>query len=81
MKQDLKRQHCNPKDLTMQTMFRSLSAMTSIHQHNKESKLMHDGGMQHSADQVGQERRQLLSEFISKADPFCLDREPVQVRQ
>ena len=30
--------------------------MTSIHQHNKGSKLMHDGGMQHSADPVGQER-------------------------
>ena len=79
VKQDLKRQHCSPKDLTMQTMFRSLTAMSTLHQHNRESKLLHVGGMRHSADLVGDGRRQQISEIISKADPFSSEREPVKV--
>ena len=81
MKKELKRQHCSPKDITLQTMVSSLTAMTGLHQHNNQSKLIHDPGMQHSADLVGEERRLLLSEIISSADPFNMSREPVQVNQ
>ena len=80
VKRDLKQQHCSPKDITIQTLVRSLTAMTSLHLHNQQSKCIHSPGMQHSADLVGDERRLLLSEVIAEADPFSMTRDPVQVR-
>ena len=80
MKHALVEQHCGLDDVTIQTLVRSLTAMTSLHLHNSESKLQHSAGMQHSADLVGDERRLLLSEAISAADPFNMTRDPVQVR-
>ena len=80
VKKELKRQHCSPKDITLQTMVSSLTAMTGLHQHNNQSKLIHSPGMQHSADLVGDERRMLLSEVITDADPFSMARDPVEVK-
>ena len=80
VKQDLKQQHCSLNDISIQTLVRSLTAMTSLHLHNSQSRLQHTAGMQHSADMVGDERRMLLSETITAADPFNTARDPVQVR-
>ena len=52
--------------------------MTQLHNHNCASKLLHTSGMQHSADLVGEERRELLSEVVTAADPFNESRAPVQ---
>ena len=80
MKRDITQQHCSPKDITIQTLVRSLTAMTNLHLHNNQSKLLHSPGMQHSADLVGDERRMLLSEVITDADPFSMARDPVEVK-
>lgn len=78
VKQDLKQQHCSPSDIQVQTLVRALTAMTQLHNHNCSSKLLHTPSMQHSADLVGEERRELLLDVITAADPFNESRAPVQ---
>ena len=78
LKGGFKGQHCAPNDVQMQTLVRALTAMTQLHNHNSSAKLLPTQGMQHSADLVGDERRQLLSEFITEADPFNESRATVQ---
>ena len=78
VKGGFKGQHCGPNDIQMQTLVRALTAMTQLHNHNSSSKLLHTPGMQHSADLVGDERRELLSEIVTAADPFNESRAPVK---
>ena len=79
VKHNLQQQHCSLNDISIQMMVQSLTAMTLLHLHNSESKLQHTDGMQHSNDMVGNERRMILSETVSEADPFNMSRDPVQV--
>ena len=55
-------------------LFGSLSVLTTLHQHNLQSRLCFKAGMQSSRDLVGSERRQLVQREVSKADPFLLSR-------
>ena len=57
-------------------MFRSLSVLTSLHQHNMRSRLCFKAGMKASRDLVGDDRRRLVQEEITKVDPFNFSRSP-----
>ena len=51
--------------------------MRSLHEHNLKSRLFEFQKRYTSTDTVGEERRALLREIVSKADPFNLERPAV----
>ena len=76
-KKAIENQHTLVEDLKVQSLIQSLSVMTTIHDRNLKARLYTSAGMQRSRDLVGQERRQILREAITEADPFNLAREYV----
>ena len=58
-------------------MCRSLSVLTSLHQHNLRSRLCFTAGMKSSRDLVGDTKRELLQQAIDQADPFSSSRAEV----
>ena len=72
VKKAIKNQHTRIQDLQIQCLIQSLSVMTALHDRNLKARLYTTAGMQRSRDLVGQERRQILRDAISDADPFNL---------
>ena len=85
VKEAIKAQHSALNDLQIQTLirstitkhcqisntvFRSLSVLTSLHQHNLRSRLSFTAGMKSSRDLVGDEKRERVQQAVDKADPF-----------
>ena len=66
VKDAIKRQHSALRDLQIQTLIKSLSVMTSLHNHNLKSRLYETKGRQRSGDLVGKERMELLVELTSE---------------
>ena len=64
-------------DLTLQTLVRSLSVMTQLHNHNLKSRLYEVQSRHTSTDTVGVEKRTRLRELMNKTNPFNLERTPV----
>ena len=77
VKTAIKRQNSSLKDLQIQTIISSLTAMTKLYAHNNHSMLHYVASKQASADVVGAKRRQILASAVAQSDPFCLNREPV----
>ena len=70
VKKAILNQHSRVLDLQIQTLIRSLSVMTALHDRNLKARLFTSAGMQRSRDLVGTERRQILREAVRNADPF-----------
>ena len=70
-------QHSALRDLSVQTLIRSMSVMQAVHRHNLKSRLFEFQSRYTSSDTVGEEKRTLLKELIEKTDPFNLGRPPV----
>ena len=70
VKKAIKNQHSQVHDLQIQTLIKSLSAMTALHDRNLKARLFNSAGMQRSRDLVGAERRQILREAVRNANPF-----------
>lgn len=70
VKKAIKNQHSQVHDLQVQTLIKSLSVMTALHDRNLKARLFTSPGMQRSRDLVGTERRQILREAVKKAEPF-----------
>lgn len=77
VKTAIKKQNSSLKDLQIQTLISSLTAMTKLYVHNNHSMLQFVASKQESADVVGTKRRQILASAVAEADPFCLTRAPV----
>ena len=77
VKKAIKKQNSSLKDLQIQTLISSLTAMTKLYAHNSHSMLHYVASKQESADVVGAKRRQILASAVAESDPFCLNREPV----
>lgn len=77
VKKAIANQHTRVQDLQVQSLIQSLSVMTALHDRNLKARLFTSPGMQRSRDLVGQERRQILREAVTEADPFNLSREYV----
>ena len=77
MKAAIKKQNSALKDLQIQKLISSLTAMTKLYAHNNHSMLQYVASKQDSADVVGANRRQILASAVASADPFSLTREPV----
>ena len=77
VKTAIKKQNSSLKDLQIQTLISSITAMTQLHEHNNHSMLQFVERKQDSADVVGANRRQILALAVADADPFCLTRAPV----
>ena len=58
------------KSQVVNIIYRSLSVLTSLHQHNLRSRLSFTAGMKSSRDLVGDEKRERLQDAIDLADPF-----------
>ena len=75
VKKAIENQHTMIEDLKIQSLIQSLSVMTSLHDRNLKARLYTSAGMQRSRDLVGPERRQIMREAITAAEPFNLARE------
>ena len=78
VKTAMKKQNSSLKDLQIQTLISSLTAMTKLYVHNNHSMLQYVASKQKSADVVGVKRRKILAKAMVEADPFCLTRAPVR---
>ena len=70
-------QHSALRDLSVQTLIRSMSVMQGIHRHNLKARLFEFQSRHTSSDTVGEEKRALLAELVERSDPFNLGRAPV----
>ena len=77
VKTAIKKQNSSLKDLQIQTLISSLTAMSKLYAHNNHSMLHYVASKQDSADVVGANRRKVLASVVAESDPFCLNREPV----
>ena len=83
MKGALRRQHGNAlDDILIEKDIGGMSVLASIARHHEFSLMKGKKGKEHSHDYVGESARSILSEQISKLDPFNRTiREPVTFRQ
>ena len=65
------------QDLTVDKTVTSLSVINSITNHDLESMLTNSYSSSSCYDYIGEERRKLMSEEISKINPFNKKRPPV----
>jgi hypothetical protein len=71
----LKSCHGKIDDLLLAKMLGGLSTVSLVCQHDAESVLRGKAGKEASHDYVGDKSRDILEEQVSKANPFCRDRE------